>query len=290
MYSGSMLGLRDIVRNFLTSHGFRLEKKLGQNFLIEQEVLDVIVTAADLQPEDRVIEIGPGMGILTKELLPRVASVTAIELDTRVLPLLIEYCKPELDAGGKLEVINDNALTVPLPDSPYKIVANIPYHITSPLLRHAFLESPRTPESLTLLIQREVAEKIVDTEHAGILTILVALFGEPTLVGIVPPECFLPPPDVYSAVLHIKSYPEPLADRETIERIFRLTKSAFSQKRKMLRNTLGQSPEGKAALDSLGIALTRRPETLSIQEWIGLARQFSGDAERPEAQTEEEKS
>ncbi len=284
-----MLGLRDIVRNFLSSRGIALQKKFGQNFLIEQEVLDVIIEAADLDPEDRVVEIGPGIGILTKELLPRVASVTAIELDPRLPPLLVQYCKEELQAGAKLEVIQANALSVELPDAPYKIVANIPYHITSPLLRHAFLESPRPPESMTLLIQREVAEKIVDTKHAGILTILVALFGEPTLVGIVPPECFLPPPEVDSAVLHIKSHAKPLADRETIDRIFRLTKLAFSQKRKMLRNTLGQSPEGKAALESLGIELTRRPETLSIEEWIGLARQFSGGAERPEGHTEAEK-
>lgn len=273
-----MLPLRDIVRNFLTSRGFKLEKKFGQNFLISQEVLDTIVEIADLHKTDRIVEIGPGMGVLTKELLPRVQSVTAIELDPRVPPLLLEYVRPELATGGRLEIIQGNALKVPLPDVPYKIVANIPYHITSPLLRHAFLESARPPEAMTLMIQREVAEKIIDTEHAGMLTILVALFGTPTLIAIVPPESFLPPPDVDSAILHIQSHDKPLADRETIEKIFRLTKMAFAQKRKMLRNSLGNTPEGVQAMAAVGIDIKRRPETLDIQEWIALATTwfFSG--------------
>ncbi len=283
--------LRESVSAFLSDHGFRLEKKFGQNYLVEQEVLDAIVEAADLRKTDRVVEIGPGIGILTRELLPRVASVTAIELDARVLPLLLEYCKPALDGGGKMEIVQGNALSVPLPDTPYKIVANIPYHITSPLLRHAFLESARPPETLTLMIQREVAEKIVDTEHAGLLTILVALFGEPELVGIVPPRCFLPPPQVDSAVLRIKSHPKPLANRRTIERIFTLTKIAFGQKRKMLRNSLGHFPEGAKAMEETGVDPMRRPETLDIDEWIALAEHWFSDGKEPETdQTEAEKA
>ncbi len=283
--------LRDSVSAFLSAHGFRLEKKFGQNYLIEQEVLDVIVETADLKKTDRVVEIGPGIGILTKELLPRVGSVTAIELDARVLPLLLQYCKPVLDAGGKMEIIQGNALSVPFPETPYKIVANIPYHITSPLLRHAFLESTRPPEALTLMIQREVAEKIVDTEHAGLLTILVAIFGTPELVAIVPPKCFLPPPEVDSAILHIRSHEKPLADAATVERIFRLTKIAFGQKRKMLRNSLGHFPEGAKAMEEVGIDPMRRPETLDIEEWIDLAAHwFSESKELETVQTDEENS
>ena len=152
-----------------------------------------------------------------------------------------------------------------------KIVANIPYHITSPLLHHIFLESPATPTSLTLLIQREVAETICDAENAGILTILVGLFGTPRYVASISAEAFLPPPKVDSAVLHIDCFEAPLADRETIDHIFSLTKAAFGGKRKMLRNTLGQLPNGMEKLAEAGIDPTRRPQTLSVKEWITLA-------------------
>jgi 16S rRNA (adenine1518-N6/adenine1519-N6)-dimethyltransferase len=167
-----------------------------------------------------------------------------------------------------------------MPQIPYKVVANIPYHITSPLLRHLFLESKRTPMSLTLLIQREVAEKICDAKDAGMLTILVALFGKPNLVTTVPPDSFLPPPKVDSAILHITCFTKPLAEPEIIDRIFRLTKIAFGQKRKMLRNTLGAFQGGMERLAGLGIAQDRRPQTLSIEEWIALARAEPEDGSR----------
>ncbi len=257
------------VSDCLRQNGLRLNKDLGQHFLIEQEVLDIIVASADLQPTDTIVEIGPGIGVLTRELLDRVQLVQAIELDTRLIPVLKHFCGRE--RTKKLQVIEGNALRVPLPTAPYKVVANIPYHITSPLLRHAYIESPLTPKSMTLLIQREVAEKICDTEHAGILTILVGIFGAPSIQCHVPPKCFLPPPAVDSSVLHIESFAQPLASPTCIERIFWLTKMGFSQKRKMLRNTLGQLPGGAEALAKVGIAPDRRPETMGIQEWIALA-------------------
>ena len=179
---------------------------------------------------------------------------------------------------GALNIINANALHVEMPNTPYKVVANIPYHITSPLLHHLFLESKTVPTSLTLLIQREVAEKICDAEDAGMLTILVGLFGTPRIVAHVPPEAFLPPPKVDSAVLHIDCFPKSLADNKTIGHIFSLTKTAFGQKRKMLRNTLGAFPLGMERLERLGIAPTRRPQALSIQEWIALAQVWNEDS------------
>lgn len=240
---------------------------LGQHFLIDQYVLDAIIEAADIQENEHIVEIGPGIGVLTKELLHKAASVTAIELDERMTFPLRSYT----DFNESLTVINENALQVPLPKKPYKVVANIPYHITSPLLRHMYLESEVPPTSATLLIQKEVADRICDTKDAGLLTIIVALFGKATKVVDAPPACFLPPPKVDSAVIHIQSYEKPIADEQTIEQVMKLAKIAFSQKRKMLRNTFGTFQGGLELLSAAKIDETRRPQTLSINEWLAIA-------------------
>ena len=262
------------VRAFLKEHGIRLNTELGQHFLVNEEVLQGIIKAADIQPTDHIVEIGPGIGILTVELLKRAAKVTAIELDDRMIPLLQKFTESSLRSqeAKKLLIIQGNALHVPMPSDSYRIVANIPYHITSPLLRHVFLESDVHPESITLLIQREVAEKICDDNNRGLLTILVGLFGFPKIICKVPPECFLPPPAVDSAVLHIQCFEKPLADPVTIEEVFRLVKIAFSQKRKMLLNTFGPFPDLMERLSALHIDEKRRPQTLSVAEWIALAK------------------
>jgi len=263
-----MASLEEEIRQFCRHYALRLNTDLGQHFLVDTEVLQTIVEAPDIQPEDTIVEIGPGIGVLTKELLERAGKVIAIEIDDRLIPILETYVKDD----PKLEAVRGNALQVQMPGEPYKIVANIPYHITSPLLRHVFLESDVHPTSLTLLIQKEVAEKICDTAHAGILTILVNLFGTPEVLISVPPSSFLPPPKVHSAVLHIECFKKPLADDDTLKRIFSLTKIAFSQKRKMLRGTLGRQRGGSEALQKVGIDASRRPETLSVEEWVALAR------------------
>ncbi len=263
-----MSDLKAQIRQFCSTYLLKLNTDLGQHFLVDQPILDSIVEAAKIEPSDHIVEIGPGIGVLTKELLEKAGKVTAIELDPRMIPLMQEYVR----ANSKLEPINENALKVPMPTGPYKIVANIPYHITSPLLQHVFLESDTPPTSMTLLIQKEVADRICDTKNAGILTIIVALFGKATKVINVPPSCFLPPPKVDSAVIHIDCYEKPLADAATIEQVLKLTKIGFSQKRKMLRNTFGTFPEGLELLSSQGIDETRRPQTLSIDEWIALAK------------------
>ena len=183
--------LADEVRQFLHEYAFPLKKGLGQNFLIDAAVLEQIVTAAQITPTDHVVEIGPGIGILTRELLKQAGQVTAIELDHSVIPLLRAF----LGEANHLTIVEGNALQVSYPETPYKIVANIPYHITSPLLRRVFVESLRPPQSLTLLLQREVAEKICASKDAGLLTIIVGLFGTPRLVTAVPASAFLPPPD-----------------------------------------------------------------------------------------------
>jgi 16S rRNA (adenine1518-N6/adenine1519-N6)-dimethyltransferase len=244
-----------------------LNKDLGQHFLIDETVLESIVEAADIKSDDRIVEIGPGIGVLTAELMKKTPHVTCIEIDQRFPPLI----KAFIGDGPQPVIIQDNALNVPFPTEPYKIVANIPYHITSPLLRHAFLENTQSPISLTLLIQKEVAQKICETHDRSLLTIIVGLFGTPKIMRKVPPSAFLPPPAVDSAVLHIDCFKEPLTDKKTMERVFVLTKHAFSQKRKMLRNTISDLPGGTEAMDTLGIDKERRPQTLTVEEWIKLA-------------------
>lgn len=270
-----MASLRDRIAQFCSKAGLKLNTDLGQHYLVDEDVLRSIVDAAHLQPGERIVEIGAGIGVLTEALLDAGAAVQTIELDRRVVPLLRQFVRAE-KRGDHLTIVEGNALQVPFPTEPYKIVANIPYHITSPLLRHAFLESPRAPTSMTILIQRDVAEKICDDEDRGLLTIVVSLFGTPRIVRHVPPGAFLPPPKVDSSVLHIDCFEEPLADPETIDRVLKLVKLGFSQKRKMLRNTLGSLPEGDTLLAAAGIDPTRRPQTLTTQEWIALAGAFRG--------------
>lgn len=261
----------DSVRDFLRGRGIRLDTDLGQHFLTDESVLEDIVTVADIQRTEHIVEIGPGIGILTRELLSRAKHVTAIEIDPRMIPLLRIFTMDEAAKIPKnLEVIEANALQALMPTEPYKIVANIPYHITSPLLTHVLLESPQRPKSLTLLIQREVAENICSEESDSILTILVRLFGAPSLIRLVPPHCFLPPPKVDSAVIHIECFAEPKADPETVQRILKLAKLAFSKRRKMLRNTIGETPGGTEAMAQAIIDPMRRPQTLKVDEWIAL--------------------
>ncbi len=277
--------LSDDVRSFLRQYSIRLDKELGQHFLINESILGTIIETAKIKPGDRIIEIGPGIGILTRELLKRGADVTAVELDERMLPLLQQFVQLKVNCQ-KLIVVHGNALHTPLnPIPPYKVVANIPYAITSPLLRRLLLELPDRPTSLTLLIQREVAETICAPTTEGILNVLVRLCGTPTIIRNVPKDAFLPPPEVESAILHIECLEQPLADRETIQRILRLTKHAMSGRRKMLRNTVGSLPEGMDALSKTGINPERRPQTLTVEEWMRLEKVFRDGTEITEKES-----
>ncbi len=255
------------VRNFLQKCGLRLNTDAGQHFLIDQDTLDEIVSAAELQQSDHVWEVGPGIGVLTRELVKRVGRVTSIEIDPRFPPLIRTF----VGDTSMPEIIVGNALHIPLPaDAPYKVVANIPYHITSPLLHHLLLETSIIPTSMTLLLQREVAENICSKGSSSILTVLVRLFGNPRLLRLVPPESFLPPPKVDSAVIHIQCLEKPMVDNKTVRKILMLAKHAMSKRRKMLSNSIGALPGGMEALHKVGIEHTRRPQTLLIDEWIQL--------------------
>lgn len=265
-----MPSLKDRVSGFCRAAGLTLNTDLGQHYLVDESVLEAIVESGRIAKDELVVEVGAGIGVLTERLLDAGARVRAIEYDPRVIPLLRAYAKAN-ERGDALAIVEGNALDVPFPETPYKVVANIPYHITSPLLRHMFLESARGPSLVTLLIQREVAERICDDEDRGLLTVVVSLFGKPSIVRHVPPAAFLPPPKVDSSVLHIACFDEPLADGPTIDRLLKLLKLGFGQKRKMLRNTLDT-----ALLAAVGIDPTRRPQTLSTEEWLALARAYRG--------------
>ncbi len=268
--------LQERVLKFLSKKGLRLNTDLGQHYLVSEHVLDAIMRASAVGEKDTVLEIGPGIGVLTERLLIAAQQVIAVELDGRIIPLLRDFLSegPAATQLKKLSLIEGNALSLQPPNQAYTVVANIPYHITSPLLRHLFLESSHTPTSLTLMIQKEVAETICDTKSAGLLTILVGLFGTPRMIAHVDPSCFIPAPAVLSAVIHIDCYQTPKASPPVMQRLFSLTKLAFGQKRKMLSNTIGSLPEGKKKMDESGIEPTRRPQSLTIDEWIRLASSF----------------
>lgn len=255
------------IRDFLRKTGLKLNTDAGQHFLIDQEALDEIVSAAEILPSDHIWEIGPGIGVLTRELAKRAGKVTSIEIDPRFPPLIRSF----IGASPRLEIIAGNALHTPTPmDGPYKVIANIPYHITSPLLHHLLLESSIAPTSLTLLLQREVAENICAKGSDSILTVLVHLFGTPQLLRLVRPDAFLPPPKVDSAVIHIECFKKPVVDKNTAYKILALAKHAMSKRRKMLRHTVGALPSGMEALAKVGIDPTRRPQTLVTDEWVKL--------------------
>ena len=255
------------IRTFLQKHHTHLSKEMGQHFLIDDHVLRCMVETANIQLCDHVIEIGAGIGILTREILKYTPHVTAIECDRRLIPLLEEFVGPMTST-----IIQANALRFSYPETPYKIVANIPYQITSNLLRTVFRKSIRPPTSLTLLIQKEVAEKIMGKPERSLLTLLVELYGTSHIVRTVPPDAFFPPPKVESAIIHIECFPRPLADEKTLSLLFELATIAFRKKRKMLRASLGKSTRMAEALTAANIDPTRRPETLTTDEWLSLAK------------------
>jgi 16S rRNA (adenine1518-N6/adenine1519-N6)-dimethyltransferase len=260
------------VQRYLKEHDIRLSKALGQHFLIDERVVRAVVQAAGLRGTEHVVEIGAGLGILTKELLRHAATVTAIEVDRRFAHLLSNYVCTEAMDPSHLTIIHGNALKVAMPESSYTVVANIPYQITSFLFRKLLLHTPRRPEGITLLVQREVAERICSEKNISILTVLVKLFADPRIVRIVPPSAFLPPPAVDSAILSVPMLRIPRATESEITTILRDCSLAFGKKRKMLRASLGKIHGGMERLERAKVSPEQRPETLSIEEWIALAR------------------
>lgn len=265
-------------RQILARHGLSAKKSLGQNFLIDETVLDRITEAAALGPDDTVIEVGPGIGVLTNELAQAAGRVIAVELDRRLLPVLGETL-----AGHKnAEIVNADILHVDpaeLAGGRYVLVANLPYYITSAVLRH-FLEASRQPDRLVIMVQKEVAQRIAAKPgKLSVLAISVQIYGEPRIVTTVEPTAFFPPPDVASAVVRVNVRPEPLVAPEDREHFFKVVSAGFSQPRKQLHNALSRGmwfPPGGAAeaLERAGIDSERRAQMLTIDEWKRLAAEI----------------
>lgn len=253
---------RKEIIDFLKSKNLFAKKSLGQNFLVNEQILEKILETAKLNQEDQTIEVGPGLGVLTQALCLKTKKVIAIELDTN----LTNYLKTTLDQFKNLEIINQDALKYLPKLKPYKVVANIPYYITSPLINH-FLQSENQPKSITLLVQKEVAQKSCTINpDMSILSLQIALFAKAKYIQAVSKENFFPVPKVDSAILHIELYSKTdpnYLDQKTALKILNLAKRAFSQGRKKLSNTL---PELKEKLKTLNLN-EKRPEHLSITDW-----------------------
>ncbi|HLE88530.1 MAG TPA: 16S rRNA (adenine(1518)-N(6)/adenine(1519)-N(6))-dimethyltransferase RsmA [Candidatus Limnocylindria bacterium] len=265
------------LRRLLATERLRPRKALSQNFLTDPAVLDAIVAAAELRPGDQVVEIGPGLGVLTRRLLAAGASVLAVELDGR----LAAYLRRELGSVPGFDLVEGDALSIHprdcFPGGEFKLVANIPYHITSPLL-HTFLEGSRPPDLTVLLVQAEVAERVAaQPGRMSYLSVFVQNIGEADVVDRVPAAAFEPQPDVDSAILRVRRREQPfipVGDRR--DPFYRIVQAGFRQRRKQLHNALGRElpvPHAvlAAALAACEIDPERRAQTLSLGEWACLA-------------------
>lgn len=255
-------------------------RSLGQNFLVEPEVAARIADAARVEPGSLVIEIGPGLGILTRELLNRGARVVAIELD-RQLKAFLDLDLAHVD---NLILVERDARHVDIEalvnGVSYQVVANLPYSTGTVIIRR-FLELEQPPESMTVMVQREVAERMIATApNVSLLSIATQLYAEVELVILVPADVFQPPPKVESAIVRLTLRTSPLASPIERERLFGLATAAFQRKRKTISNGLSQGldrarPDVDHLLDCAGIEPSRRPQTISLQEWIQLAKVFT---------------
>ena len=269
------------VPELLRRYGLRPDKSLGQNFLVDETALLRVVDAAGIESGDEVLEVGPGLGGLTRHLADRARQVVAVELDGDLLPPLREVLAPypnvRLVQGDILAL--DPAEWMASPG--YLVVANIPYYITSALIRH-LLEARARPRRLVLTVQREVAERITAVPgEMSLLALSVQLYGKPQVVAHIPAGSFYPAPKVDSAVVRTDLYPTPLILDPHIPTFFRLAKAGFSQKRKTLRNALSaglacEPAQAEQLLRTAGIDPQRRAETLSLDEWGQIVAVYAG--------------
>lgn len=263
----------------LKRFGLRADKSLGQNFLQDDFALESIVNAAQIQPTDSVLEIGPGLGSLTRHLAASAREVVAVELDGRLIQPLQTILAPHKN----IRILQGDILKLAphelIAEQDYIVVANIPYYITSAVIRH-LLESKVKPRRVVLTIQKEVAERVcAKPGDMSLLALSVQIYGEPRIAERISAEAFFPKPKVDSAVLCVDIYPSPRVEPELLETFFKLTKAGFSQKRKTLRNSLSAglhiSPaQAEDLLGQANIESRRRAETLSIEEWEALCRLY----------------
>jgi len=253
------------------------DKSLGQNFLVDEGALAKVAAAAELGPEETVLEIGPGLGSLTRHLAVSARRVVAVELDEGLLPALREVLKPhpnvEVVHG---DILNLSPLALGLPPG-YKVAANIPFYITSAVIRH-LLEAEARPARIVLTVQREVAERICARPgEMSLLAVSVQFYSVPRIVARIPAGAFFPRPNVDSAVVRLEVLAHWAVDVGDSETFFRVVKAGFGQKRKQLRNALSGSlrltgPQVEAWLGRAGVDPRRRAETLALEEWGALCR------------------
>lgn len=274
----------------LQKYNFRFQKKFGQNFLIDSRVLDKIIQAADITPEDFVLEIGPGIGTMTQYLCEHARAVTAVEIDRNLIPILEET----LGGYHNAEIICQDILKMDLArlaeeknsGSPIKVVANLPYYITTPIIMGLF-ESHMPVESVTVMVQKEVAERMQaapGSKDYGALSLAVQYYSLPEIVANVPPHSFIPRPKVGSCVIRLAKRPTLPLPVEDEKLLFSMIRASFQQRRKTLANGLQNAPDLSISkelairtLESLGLNPNIRGEALSLEQFITLSNAFSHD-------------
>ena len=274
----------------IQKHGFAFQKKFGQNFLIDAHVLDKIIAAAGVTADDMVLEIGPGIGTTPQYLAERARQVTAVEIDTNLIPIL----KETLSDYDNVTVINEDILKVDIKKlaeeynagKPIKVVANLPYYITTPIIMGLF-ESGVPIDNITVMVQKEVADRMQvgpGSKDYGALSLAVQYYAEPYIVANVPPNCFIPRPNVGSAVIRLTRHQTPPVEVKDRELMFKLIRASFNQRRKTLLNGLNNSPElsfGKeqiaAAIEQLGVSAAVRGEALTLEQFARLSDLLGGN-------------
>lgn len=264
----------------LQKYKFVFQKKFGQNFLIDEHVLEKIISAAGIGPDDFVVEIGPGIGTMTQYLAHAARGVAAVEIDKALIPIL----QDTLSAYDNVTVINEDVLKVDLKElaekmnggRPVKVVANLPYYITTPIIMGLF-ESYVPVESITVMVQKEVAERMQagpGTKDYGALSLAVQYYAEPYIVANVPPNCFMPRPNVGSAVIRLQVHENPDIKVQDEGLMFRIIRASFNQRRKTLQNSISHDPQLGISkevvakiLEEMGLSATIRGEALSLQQF-----------------------
>lgn len=272
----------------LQKYKFNFQKKFGQNFLIDTHVLDKIIASAEITKDDFVLEIGPGIGTMTQYLAQAAGEVVAVEIDKNLIPIL----EDTLNGYENVTVINDDVLKVDIEvlarerndGKPIKVVANLPYYITTPIIMGLF-EKHVPLKSITVMVQKEVADRMQvgpGTKDYGALSLAVQYYAKPYIVANVPPNCFMPRPKVGSAVIRLDRYDEPPVKVKDERLMFKIIRASFNQRRKTLANGLNNSPEISVskeiiteAIESLGRGASVRGEALTLEEFAKLSDRIS---------------
>ena len=271
----------------IKKYEFAFQKKFGQNFLIDSHVINKIISAADITKDDCVLEIGPGIGTMTQYLAESAGQVVAVEIDKNLIPILSDTLKNY----SNVTVINEDILKLDIcklaeeknQGKPIKVVANLPYYITTPIIMGLF-ESHVPIDSITIMVQKEVAERMQEkpgSKEYGALSLAVQYYAKPEIVANVPPNCFMPRPNVGSAVIRLTRHEKPPVEVEDEKLMFRIIRASFNQRRKTLANGLNNSPEIhlpkeviQESIVSLGVPENIRGEALSLEQFAELSNEI----------------